>query len=203
MKQIKLFAMSVVALAFLFTSCSGNPDMTKEEDMKKISEIIEKELPEGAMVTSVSLSPLKSDGFSTEARLVNVYYFDAEDNEHTLAIFPAGDIEPKDDVKGKRKTPKGTKNIKGRSIKDYDFSQITKNINAAATEVIAKEYTYSGLGSYTITFYQNPEEDTHDFSIQSKVANSTQVQGRRITTQYYEFDCKADAAGNVKVDLGE
>lgn len=207
MKQINTLVAGLALFAFIFTSCSGNIDLTKEEDSKKISEAINKDLKEDAKATSVMLSIL-SNGFSTECDMIIVYYKTPEDENRQLTLFPSGKAENSDEeskfkVSEVRIPGRAEPAKKGRAIKDYDFSVVSKNIAKAAEQVIAKGHEYSGLGTYTITYFEDATLDKHTFSILSKVENSTKIQGRSIVTEYYEFDCKADAAGNVTVNLDE
>ena len=188
MKNLILGAFAL--LTVLFTSCGGSIKLDQPDTLGTLTKEITDNLKSNATITEIDLHPIHNT-LTTEVSSIVIRYKTAEGESRSTHVYITESFDPQDkEYKGSQKDP-------GRDIKDYDFSIVYSNIAKAAQKVIDAGNTYSGVGLYRIKFNSDPSKDEHTFSIQSKSGSS--VQGRNIVTEYYEYDSKADAEGNVTV----
>lgn len=184
----------------------NNIDLAKAGTMPNLKKTIDKELNKEAEVVSISLF-MPSSHLSTVVNLISVNYSKGG-GERVLSIYPGQAIDSKDE-KSNLRVPEfrvagqsdGTKY--GRIVHDYDYSIVASNVAVAGKKVVDAGYVYSGVGTYSIHFYEDPDMDVHSFTILSKIENSAKIQGRNIVTEYYEIPCSADSKGLVVVELDE
>ena len=200
MKNLILGAFALTVL--LLTSCSGGIKLDNFDDAAALNKVIADNLKADSKVTSVDIRAV-SQYLSTEVSSIQIYQTTADEKRYLTHVFLEPQQETTDkELEYKESTlPASMKSKKdpGRSITDYDFTVAFTNISTAAQQVIDSGMTYSGVGSYKITFSEDPSKDKHEFSILSKTGTSTQ--GRRIVTEYYELEATADAEGNVTIDI--
>ena len=184
-----------ILLTFLFTSCGGSIKLDQPDTVGTLTKKITDNLKPNTTVTEIDLHPVHNT-LTTEVSAIVIRYTTEEGQRRYTHVYITESFDPQD------KEYNVPQKDLGRDIKDYDFSIVYSNIAKAAQKVIDAGNTYSGVGLYRIKFNSDPSKDEHTFSIQSKSGSS--VQGRNLVTEYYEYDSKADAEGNVTVkDLEE
>ena len=182
----------------LLTGCGngGVMDCSDAEQMKTVTNVIEKTIPKDSKVENVhfvtnSTSSSVGTGF-TGARV----YFDTSSDEHKTATV---DFEHEDQSKiedNKYHSQYFGKNKLGRTVSTYDYSQVAANINKAEALLKEKNIEVSGIDTYIIQFFENPKDDSHSFDLLSK-SGSTKFTGRKISTEYLVITCEADSEGNI------
>ena len=183
---VGVFALSVV----LLTSCGGSIKLDKPDTLATLTKEITNNLKPNTTVIEIDFHPVHNT-LTTEVSSIVIRYQTAEGQSRSTQIYITESFDPQDkEYHVSQKDP-------GRDIKDYDFSIVYSNFAKAAQKVIDAGNTYSGVGLYRIKFNSDPSKDEHTFKIQSKSGSS--VQGSRYVTEYYEYDSKADAEGNVTV----
>lgn len=201
--KTKLFSILTITsiLAFTLSSCGG-VNINETESIKKIGTTINENLEKGSLVTRVSLSCSSSSHTGWDVQSVSVDYINAkaETRELYIPLAAAGNKSDRA-ASGGIKMPdspfikEGPE--KGRDIVDYDFSQLAKNIENAIKQ--SKESgieSISGLERYSIDFYKDATLDEHSWTLLSQ-ATDTKLEGRKITTEYYQLKFNADATGSV------
>jgi|GEM_PF-4829937 len=188
MKNLMLGAFAL--LIVLFTSCGASIKLDQPDTVGALTKEIMDNLKPNTTVTEIDLHPVHNT-LTTEISSIVIRYKTAEGESRSTHIYVTESFPPQDkEYNVPQKDP-------GRDITDYDFSVVYSNVAKAAQQVIDAGNTYSGVGLYRIKFNSDPSKDEHTFCIQSKAGSS--VQGANYVTEYYEYDSKADAEGNVTV----
>jgi hypothetical protein len=194
--QIILFASCIA----VFSSCGKSVDLAKAEDTSTLKEAINEHMRDDMKVESIIISCGSSSSVNTDVESAIITYINPEGKEMTMYIpfgLSPGEFSDKESLIQGSHIGKGP--VKGRAIKDYDYSAIASNVAKAIEKASEKDIPVHGIDSYRIEFFEDPTLDKHHFSLLSKQEGSTTMKGRQIVTSYYEFDCTADAEGNVTV----
>lgn len=198
--KIRTFSLLFLSV-ILFSGCSNvTINSFDSESMKTVGAIIEKYVPADSKVTGVNfltISTTSSSSVTTDFSRVNVY-FETPDNQRKVAMIVFGKDDEsivKEDLNSSSSYV-GKEGPLGRVLSGYDYSQVTYNIEKAVKELKEYEVPVSGIEGYSITFFENPENDKQTFQLLSK-HGSTKFTGRRISTEYLVIDCAADANGNI------
>lgn len=192
--QLKTFLF--IAVAILLTSCKNNPDGFKQEDMQKLGESIFPNIPADSKISDMNFTSTMPNYVSSEFSSVNVYFTTPSDEKKYADItFKEPDRNAIKDNSSSVESW-GEKNKIGRILTNYDFTVIEKNYDKAIKELEKENILISGVNSYNIKFYEDPQFDKHQFELLSK-HGSTKFTGRKISTEYIIIKCIADAEGNI------
>lgn len=208
MKTLTSLACSILCV-FLLVSCNSSPDIYKAEELNgTLKSKIDEQIKPQTIVQDLFLNCGSTSYVNSEIGFANLYYL-ADDGTYRVSYIPfavGGDPTDKENItrvgmldSHKKKDANGKIIGQGRSIADYDYSIIAKNISTATEIATSKGYPVSGIESYKVTFYEDPSQDEHSFTILCKTEKGTEFNGRKIVTSYYELQCKGDANGNVVI----
>ncbi|MDR0510633.1 MAG: hypothetical protein LBH06_06045 [Rikenellaceae bacterium] len=208
MKRILNIAVAVSALAL--ASCGGlmGVDLTKQESVDKyLRAALEKHISPEAVIYELDL--LTIGDFSVNADMSSVTYIAPNGTELEEWSVPlSGNQDP-------RKSPGSVTTIikrrqaeGGVKLSEIDFSQIASNIAKAVAMLDEMEddmeektdLKLDGISRYFIELSGDPAKIVHKFAIESKAGSELSTKNGRLSTvtNYYEFDFKANAAGNVE-----
>lgn len=214
--KTKLFTLTFAlsALVFLFTSCGKSVVINDAESIKSLTTTLNEHLKSDDKVSRIYITCSSASFTGWNIQAVNIDYTNDknEKRELYLPFEAAGDKRDRPatttvggvdvsaimaqakQLTGQEQTPS---KVASRTIADYDYTQIAKNIQKSIE--LAQEagaITMSGLENYSVTFYENPADDEHFWTIMSK-ASDTKLEGRKIVTEYYQLMFKADGTGKV------
>lgn len=194
----KLAGAAFILSALFFATSCGGVDIYKEENLnadlkKKINEHVKPDMK----ITKMNLFCGNSSSVNEKIAYANVYYTSADGKPMFMyiPIGSGGNFSDKEDTNHMGDIVTDA----GRPIVDYNYEMVAKNVQKATDIATAKGFPVSGIGNYRITFDKDPFKDKHEFTILCKSDKGTQLKGRRMVTEYYEFNCVADAHGDVKV----
>ena len=199
--------LGILLIAFLgisMQSCNLNLsiDLT---DAKETNEVLraklENHIDPQAVIFEMAL--LSTADFSTDVDIITITFLAPNADEPTkYNINVAGNQEPREtkvNTAGSQKkqyTPE-----KGIKLCDMDFSKITSNVAKAGEILTTEGYALSGISGYNIVMNGNPENTYHRFYTRSKAGSEYGTKHGRaaVITNYYEFEFRADANGEVTV----
>lgn len=170
MKFILKSSLFAILATIIFTSCNSTSavDLTDETEVQNLQEVVNKYLPENSIVYTIQFNSNNNEA-NNIMRAIKLVYSE-KDGEYKNIFIPLGE--------GKVQTNKETEPFgsfqttidslpKGRSVKDMDYTIITKNINKGIELFKNENITFSGIESYKIYLYQNTDKDIHKLALLS------------------------------------
>ena len=199
--------LGILLIAFLgisMQSCNLNLsiDFTKEKDTNELLRTkLEKHVDPQSTIFEIAL--LSTADFSMDADILTVTFLAPNASEPTkYNINVAGNQEPREtkvNMAGSQKKRYAIE--KGIKLCDLDFSKITSNVNKAIEMLKEEGYEADAIDGYTIETDGNPDNTLHRFYAKCKAGSEYGTKNGRaaVITNYYEFEFRADANGDVTV----
>ena len=191
MKKV-LFSCLLAAVVLLgATSCDffkHGMDFREADDVAKIAAIIENNLNEGELITSLVFHKTWDDSnFSFSKGIVKVYYVKAENPKEELMynidLKKNGWYDDEVSEKHKRTLYGNNRGYPIANIADLGCDKIADFVNKAIEMMAAEDLKAYGIGLYTIYPHSDPAKITHTFAIE-KIAGG----GGNHTINYVEYD---------------
>ncbi len=196
---------ALAGLALLLTSCEGvfegGYNMNNAEGLKELKTEFTENF--GADKEVYNFSMTASDHMTSEFGSAKIKYLEdglsfSRDYNGTLEVGK----RIKEPVKANEAFQKDfflKKNQGKLKVKDLDFSFIVTKFNEACA-LISSEYHDFTLYSWSYEV-SNDNAVSSDFTIEgTKKGESTQIEGRNVVTNYYEFKFQVDKEGKILIE---
>ena len=193
----KLIYSACLTIAVALTSCGsfGGDKLNSKEGLSSIKTKLTEGFGADKNVSSLTL--MSGEHLSSDIMTSIINYIDnGETYSQTYATTLGEGNEFLDAEKSSRQADADQKTV---ALKDVDFDQILVKYNEAVT-LIPEEFEGFHLYDWTYSVAEGGMEA--NFPIEGiKKGEGTDLEGGQIVTNYYEFDFKMNASGEIEPDI--
>jgi len=190
-------------LTVLLTSCSESKlVISSNEELKKVKELTIDQFGADLEVYKLSLS--SNEELSNYLGQLEVAYF-KQDGEKYSNQYSVNVIGNQPNLRGEE-MHKSISKFKSKfdkpesygkvKVKDIDFNRVIKDIDTALKEI--KDIGNWYIEKYTFNVSPDNNSITSSFVLQvTPSEGATNLEGKRIVTNYYEYTCEIDSKGKL------